>query len=81
MLFVALSAGAQQASAPSSAEPAAAAAAKPSTAPRKIDRAAAYYHYTLAHLYEEQVAMYGRSELVTKAIEEYRHAIVADHTS
>ena len=36
------------------------------------DRAAAYYHFTLAHMYEEQVATYGRSELANKAIEEYR---------
>src|SRR5271170_108772 len=27
------------------------------------DRAAAYYHFALAHMYEEQVATYGRSEL------------------
>ena len=32
-------------------------------------------------MYEEQVAMYGRSELATKAIEEYRLAIEADPTS
>jgi len=46
--------------------------------PRKADKAAAYYHYTVAHMYEEQVAVYGRSELATKAIEEYRAAIDAD---
>jgi tetratricopeptide (TPR) repeat protein len=51
------------------------------TAPRKVDKAAAYYHYTLAHMYEEQVAVYGRSELANKAIEEYRQAIDADPTS
>src|SRR2546428_1182075 len=50
-------------------------------APRKVDRAAAYYHYTLAHMYEEQVAVYGRSDLANKAIEEYRQAIEADPTS
>ena len=32
------------------------------------DRAAAYYHFALAHMYEEQVATYGRSELANKAI-------------
>jgi len=48
---------------------------------RKTDRAAAYYHYTLAHMYEEQVAVYGRSDLANKAIEEYRQAIDADPTS
>ncbi len=51
-------------------------AAKP-----KVDRAAAYYHFALAHMYEEQVATYGRSELANKAIEEYRAAIDADPTS
>ena len=49
--------------------------------PAKLDKAAAYYHYTLAHMYEEQVAVYGRSELASKAIEEYRLAIDADPTS
>jgi tetratricopeptide (TPR) repeat protein len=57
--------------------------AKPATAPapHKQDKAAAYYHYTVAHMYEEQVAVYGRSELANKAIEEYRLAIDADPTS
>jgi tetratricopeptide (TPR) repeat protein len=53
-------------------------AATKGTAP---DRAAAYYHFALAHMYEEQVATYGRSELANKAIEEYRAAIDADPTS
>jgi tetratricopeptide (TPR) repeat protein len=54
-----------------------------STAPsvRKVDHGAAYYHYALAHLYEEQVTAYGRSELANKAIEEYRLAIDADPSS
>src|SRR5207248_11019305 len=51
------------------------------TAARKADKAAAYYHYMLAHVYEEQVAVYGRSELANKAIEEYRQAVEADPTS
>jgi tetratricopeptide (TPR) repeat protein len=55
---------------------------KPAQAsPRKVDHAAAYYHYTLAHLYEEQVTAYGRSELANKAMEEYRLAIEADPSS
>ncbi len=49
--------------------------------PRKLDRAAAYYHYTLAHMYEEQVTVYGRSELANRAMEEYRLAIEADPSS
>jgi tetratricopeptide (TPR) repeat protein len=58
--------------------------ANPSTTaapPRKVDRAASYYHYALAHMYEEQMAMYARSDLATKAIEEYRLAIEADPSS
>ena len=76
------------AAAPDSSKPPAAKADKaadskpaPPAAPRKVDRAAAYYHYTLAHMYEEQVAVYGRSDLANKAIEEYRQAIEADPTS
>src|SRR5882672_3099297 len=49
--------------------------------PRKTDRGASYYHYMMAHMYEEQVAVYGRSDLASKAIEEYRQAIEADPTS
>jgi tetratricopeptide (TPR) repeat protein len=49
--------------------------------PKVPDRAAAYYHFALAHMYEEQVATYGRSEMANKAIEEYRAAIDADPTS
>jgi len=53
----------------------------PSAPARKTDKAAAYYHYSMAHIYEELVAVYGRSDLVNKAIEEYRAAIDADPTS
>jgi tetratricopeptide (TPR) repeat protein len=53
----------------------------PAAPPRKVDRAAAYYHYALAHMYEEQVAMYGRSDAASKAIDEYRQAIEADPSS
>ena len=55
--------------------------AAPQSSPRKVDRAAAYYHYALAHMYEEQVTVYGRSDLASKAIEEYRLAIEADPSS
>ena len=51
------------------------------SAAHKVDKAAAYYHFTMAHTYEEEMAVYGRSELVTKAIQEYRLAIEADPTS
>ena len=49
--------------------------------PRKVDKSAAYYHYTMAHMYEEMVTAYGRSDLATKATEEYRLAIEADPSS
>jgi hypothetical protein len=38
------------------------------TTPHKTDKAAAYYHFTMAHMYEEEMAVYGRSDLMTKAI-------------
>jgi tetratricopeptide (TPR) repeat protein len=59
----------------------AAAGAPSATKGKTPDRAAAYYHFALAHMYEEQVATYGRSELANKAIEEYRAAIEADPSS
>jgi len=55
--------------------------ASSSAPPRKVDKAAAYYHYTLAHMYEEMVTAYGRSDLAAKATEEYRLAIEADPSS
>jgi len=57
------------------------AASKPASSSRKPDRATAYFHYAMAHMYEEQVTMYARSDLASKAIEEYRLAIDADPTS
>jgi tetratricopeptide (TPR) repeat protein len=59
----------------------ASATSSPASNKAKVDRAAAYYHFALAHMYEEQVATYGRSDLANKAIEEYRAAIDADPTS
>ena len=50
----------------------------PATTP---DQAAAYYHFAMAHIYEEMVAMYGKSEYANKAIDEYRLAIENDPTS
>ncbi len=83
--FLAAAASAQTSpSAPADARPtdSKAADSKPAQAsPHKVDHAASYYHYTLAHLYEEQVTAYGRSELANKAMEEYRLAIEADPSS
>src|ERR1700684_1763362 len=54
---------------------------KAQSSPRRVDHAAAYYHYTLAHMYEEMVTAYGRSDLAAKATEEYRLPIAADPSS
>jgi tetratricopeptide (TPR) repeat protein len=54
------------------------AVATPSKTP---DDAAAYYHFMMAHMYEEMVSMYGRSDYANKAIDEYRAAIDNDPTS
>jgi tetratricopeptide (TPR) repeat protein len=56
--------------------------AAPAKAPAvKPDKAQAYYHYSLAHYYEDQATMTGRSDLVTKAVEEYRLASQYDPDS
>ncbi len=67
------------------ADSSAATGSQPATKAKTPDRAAAYYHFVLAHMYEEQVVTYGHSELADKAaekaIEEYRAAIDADPAS
>lgn len=46
---------------------------------KTVDKSAAYYHYSLGHLYAELAGAYGnRSDYVTKAIENYRLAMKAD---
>jgi len=82
LVFSMLAAAAAAQTSPSTPADSKAASSKPAQAPaRKVDRAAAYYHYTVAHMYEEQVTVYGRSELASKAMEEYRLAIDADPSS
>jgi tetratricopeptide (TPR) repeat protein len=54
------------------------AAKAPSAAP---DRAAAYYHYGLAHLYEDMAVNAGRSDYATQAVEQYKLALDADPDS
>ncbi len=73
LLFAVATGLAQQAANPAKA------AAVP--APHKVDRAASYYHYTMAHMYEDQWSVYARSDLASKAIDEYRLAIEADPDS
>lgn len=79
-MFSIAAAAAAQTSQPASSAPSADAKSAPSS-PRKVDKAAAYYHYTLAHMYEEMVTAYGRSDLAMKATDEYRLAIEADPSS
>src|SRR5579863_4649697 len=45
------------------------------TPTKPADKAAAYSHFMMAHIYEEMVSMYGRSDFANKAIDEYRAAI------
>ena len=46
---------------------------------KKVDKAAAYYHYALAHMYAEMAGMPGtRNEYLNKAIDNYKEAIKAD---
>ncbi|HZD51041.1 MAG TPA: tetratricopeptide repeat protein, partial [Silvibacterium sp.] len=45
------------------------------------NRGAAYYHYMLAHEYEDMANTYGRPEYATRAIEEYKLALDADPAS
>ena len=45
------------------------------------DRAAAYYHYGLAKIYEDQAVANGRQDLATQAIEQYKLALTADPDS
>jgi tetratricopeptide (TPR) repeat protein len=45
------------------------------------DRSSAYYHYGLAHLYEEMAINAGRPDYATQAVEEYKLALSADPNS
>jgi tetratricopeptide (TPR) repeat protein len=51
------------------------AASKPGTS---ADKAAAYYNYSLGHLYSELAGASGSRELFTKAVDSYRAALKAD---
>jgi tetratricopeptide (TPR) repeat protein len=55
-------------------------AATTTTAPVP-DRASSYYHYGLAHLYEDMAVSAGRSDYATQAVEEYKLALNADPDS
>ncbi len=53
----------------------------PATTQPGPDRAAAYYHDGLAHLYEELAVNNGRPDYAAQAVEEYKLALNADPTS
>lgn len=57
------------------------AASPDSTATTTPDTAGAYFHYMMAHQYEEMATTFGRSEYATRAIEEYKMALNADPES
>ncbi len=50
-------------------------------APGTPDHAASYYHYGLAHLYEDLAVNAGRPDYATQAVEEYKLALNADPDS
>jgi tetratricopeptide (TPR) repeat protein len=54
---------------------------QPGAASAPPDRSSAYYHYGLAHLYEEMAVNAGRSDYATQAVEEYKLALNADPDS
>ncbi|MGC1784128.1 MAG: tetratricopeptide repeat protein [Acidobacteriaceae bacterium] len=44
-------------------------------------RAQSYYHFALGHLYEQSAEQYGRPELATQAVEQYKLALSGDPDS
>ena len=50
-------------------------------APSTTGTSAAYYHYGLAHIYEELATTQGRSDYATQAVEQYKLALNADPNS
>ena len=64
--------------APAKATPDASASSSTSAPVKTPDKAAAYYHYAMAHIYEEQVTAYGDTKAASKAIDEYRLALEND---
>ncbi len=68
----------QQQQVPPAAKPGAAQTPAAPAVPRKVDHAAAYFHFMLAHMYEELATSYQQPEFASKAIEEYKLAIDND---
>jgi tetratricopeptide (TPR) repeat protein len=63
------------------AQPAASAVAAVTATTAAPDRASSYYHYGLAHLYEDMAVNAGRSDYATQAVEQYKLALDADPNS
>src|SRR5664279_3189198 len=80
---VTLAAQQQQTIPPAKSAPKSAGGAQPSAQPSAAspDRSSSYYHYGLAHLYEEMAVSAGRPDYATQAIEEYKLALDADPNS
>ena len=56
--------------------------AQTSTANQKpVDRSSSYYHFSMAHLYEQMAREYRSMDYINKAIDEYKLAIAADPSS
>ena len=66
---------------PAGGAPAQSAAKQAESAKAVPNKAEAYYHYALAHMYEEMGVAYNRQEYLSKALEEYKLAMQNDPTS
>src|SRR6266403_2120398 len=47
----------------------------------KPDKAQAYYHYSLGHIYQERGSLFNRPDLLNQAIDEFKQALAYDPTS
>ncbi len=81
--LLAVTALAQNTTPPKTAAPAAKGTAPSGNAAdaANADTSNAYFHFMLAHEYEEMATTFGRSEYATRAIEEYKMALNADPAS
>jgi tetratricopeptide (TPR) repeat protein len=61
--------------------PSSASAVTKAPSQKDIDRSAAYYHFGLAHLYEQMAVTAGRQDYATQAVEEYKLALDSDPNS
>ncbi|HUZ05440.1 MAG TPA: tetratricopeptide repeat protein, partial [Acidobacteriaceae bacterium] len=59
-------------------QPATPANAVSATDAGSVNHADSYYHFALGHLYEDSAAEYGRTDMATQAIEQYKMAINSD---